>query len=90
MEACLCYSIFISFYFDRLKYFCESKPDRDKKWQKAIVVPYLDATKFLRGKTTHTILVLQESKPEVHGLDQKASQEEFQVERMYQSVLKSF
>lgn len=34
----------ISFYFDRLKYFCESKPDRDKKWQKAIVVPYLDAT----------------------------------------------
>ena len=39
----------ISFYFDRLKYFCESKPDRDKKWQKAIVVPYLDATMIPRS-----------------------------------------
>ena len=34
----------ISFYFDRLKHFCESKPDRDKKWQNEIVVPYLDET----------------------------------------------
>lgn len=68
------------------QYFGESKPDRG-------IVLYLDATmivnfpksmyRFLREKTPHTISVLQESKPEVQGLDQKASLEEFQGEQTH-------
>ena len=64
--------------------FCKSKLLRRWKRQKAIVVHYFNAImiidfqkrcverpyRFLRGKTTHTILVLQESK-QVRGLDQK-------------------
>ena len=83
----------ISFYLDRLNISVKVSLTEVKEWQKAIIVLYLDATmivnflksmyRFLREKTPHTISVLQESKPEVQGLDQKASQEEFQGEQTH-------
>ena len=88
----------ISFYFDRLKSFCKSKPDRDfKKWQKAIVVLYLDATMIVDSPKSMWLKTIQVSlgenhtydfgagriQTEGHGLDQQASQKEFQGERMY-------
>lgn len=74
------------------QYFGESKPDRGKKMAKGDYCAvfgcnndrkFSEMYRFLREKTPHTISVLQESKPEVQGLDQKASLEEFQGEQTH-------